>query len=310
MIKKIFVILISLILFIFSCQKELEIEYPEIEPRLVVNCLFSPDSLFKVRIGQLLSVNDSISTFIIEDAECEIWEDGIFAENLQYTTDGFYVSETLVPEVGKAYTLNVRHLDFPDVIATDTVPERVSVSDAYFVLNTLYEPLNESYFHDINIRFQDNIATNDFYELKLLVKRGNTDDEDTQINSLLFTKTNDLTLLNTGLIEYEPASIPFTDKLFNGQNYFLSAYYTLPFAAYSDEGVSYNTHDLIVHFNSVSYQYYQYSRKMIIHIRNQESDIFEGIGDPVQMYSNIEKGYGIFAAYCPYIDTLHHESNW
>jgi hypothetical protein len=49
---------------------------------------------------------------------------------------------------------------------------------------------------------------------------------------------------------------------------------------------------------------------MIMHIRNQESDILEGIGDPVGMYTNIENGYGIFAAYCPHADTLHHQEIW
>ena len=65
-----------------SCQKELEINYPDIEPKLVVNCLFTPDSTFSVRVGQMLSLNDTVTSFIINDAQCKIWENGIFAEDL------------------------------------------------------------------------------------------------------------------------------------------------------------------------------------------------------------------------------------
>ncbi len=301
------VILISFIITFsfFSCQKELEIEYPDIEPKLVVNCLFTPDSLFIVRVGKLLPLNDSTTTFIVDNAVCEISEDDIFAENLKYTKDGFYISETLKPQVGKVYTLYVIHPDLPNVTATDTVPEPVSVSETYFKHKILYDALDESYFHTINIRFQDNIHINNHYELKLLTE--DSIDDATQIISQSFEKSDDLTIMNTGLLDYHPSSIPFSDKLFNGQNYFLSTYYKLPFESSDGEGnIWYNSHNLIVHFNSISYQYFQYSRKMIMHIRNQESYIFEWVGNPVEMYSNIENGYGIFAAYNPYIDTLQH----
>ncbi len=304
--KKFIFFFIFFVSILNPCQKELEITYPGIDSKLVVNCLFTPDTIFKVRIGKLLSVNDSISSFIIENADCRITENGTFTEKLHYTENGFYVSTLLKPKTGNIYSIIVKHPDFETVTATDTIPQQISASNVYTIYNVLYDPLNESYFHTINIRFKDNVLLRNFYELKLTVRESY--DTDTFITPLLLNKTNDLTLLNTGLIEYEPASIPFSDKLFNGQNYLLSTYYTLPFQSTDGNGtVTYHTHDLIVQFNSVSYQYFQYSRKMIMHLRNQNSDIFEGIGDPVQMYSNINNGYGIFASYVPYSDTLHHE---
>ncbi len=308
--KLLFYALVSSVLLYVSCQKELEINYPDIEPKLVVNCLFTPDSTFSVRVGQMLSLNDTVTSFIINDAQCKIWENGIFAEDLLYTNNGFYVSRNIKAKTGNMYQIEISHPNFETVTATDTIPEPVEVSELYFEHNTLYDPLDENYFHDVNIRFQDNVAKQNYYELKLLVKEGPEEDDWRQTSNVLLTKTNDLTLLNTGLIDYQPASIPFSDKLFNGQNYFLSTYYKLSFGGSYNGEIRYNTHDLIVSFNAVSYQYYQYSRKMIMHLRNQESDILEGIGDPVQIYSNIENGYGIFAAYNPNINTLHHVHSW
>jgi hypothetical protein len=293
----------------YSCQKEIELEYPTPEPKLVVNCLFSPDSLFKVRVGKILAFNDTSTSFIVENAECEIFENGVFSEKLKYQDNGFYISEFLTPKSGNTYELIVSAEGFPIVSAIDTVPYPVNIENLYFELNTLYDALDETYFNDINIIFNDNQALYNYYQLKLICERI-SEDSTMQKDNLIFEKTNDLTLLNTGLIEYQPTLIPFSDILFNGQNYFLTTFYKLPFAMSDGENVYYETHNIIVYFNSISYQYYQYSRKMIMHIRNQESDIFEGIGDPVEMYSNIQNGYGIFAAYCPHTDTLHHELIW
>ncbi len=293
------------ILTLSACQKQLEINYPKIKPALTVSCLFTPDSTFTLKVGKLLSINDTVSSFLVEDALCEIRENGNITEQLEYTENGFYKTTSLTAKPGNIYELTVSHPDFNTVTAVDTMPEPATVTETYFVHNTLYDALDEAYFHTINIRFQDNAKAENYYELRLVLEQKY--DEELHTDNLLLTKTGDLTLLNTGLIDYQPASIPFSDKFFNGQNYFLSTYYKLPFMS---GDFTYNSHNIIVHFNTVSYQYYQHARQMILHLRNQESDIFEGIGDPVQMYSNIENGYGIFAAYCPYIDTLHHVHDW
>jgi hypothetical protein len=300
--KKLFYIFIIFSLTAVSCQKELELDFPDIEPRLVVNCFFSPDSLFKVRVGKLLSVNDSVTPFIIEDAECEIYENGTFAENLQYSENGFYNSQTLKAKSGFIYSIKVKHPDFPEVSATDTAPFPVTVSEEYFELNAFYDALDEAHKNELFIRFTDNSSQKNYYLLSIEEKF-----VENNPRYILFEKSNDYTLQYTDLLEYRPYSIPFSDNFFNGQEYLVSVYYKL--SQFSSDG-TYNSHDLYVHFNSISYQFHEYTKYMILHVRNRESDIFEGIGDPIQMYSNIENGYGIFAAYCPRTDTLHYERDW
>jgi len=305
--KRFLVLVPAILIFTVSCQKVIEVEYPSVVPRLNVNCLFVPDKPFKVRIGKIRQLDDTASSYIVTDAVCIIQEKGGVQEQLLYTENGFYISEQLIPKPGKIYTLEVSHPDFETVTATDTMPRPVEPSQIYFTLNTLYDALDQSFFHDLNIRFQDLSNDKNYYELRIILEQFY--DEDTTHTQLTLARTNDLSLLNTGLMDYEPSSIPFNDNMFDGQNYFLSTYYTLPFSGMSGDGqVSYNSHNLIVHFNALSHQHFLYKRKMIMHLSNQESDIFEGVGDPIQMYSNIEKGYGIFAAYNPHIDTLHHEN--
>jgi hypothetical protein len=56
-------------------------------------------------------------------------------------------------------------------------------------------------------------------------------------------------------------------------------------------------YELIVELNSVSENYYNYKKQLGIYLKKEDGDIFEGIPDPVNLFSNIENGYGIFAGY-------------
>ena len=54
---------------------------------------------------------------------------------------------------------------------------------------------------------------------------------------------------------------------------------------------------MTVHFRSVSKNYYNYGKALVIHTNNQEGDIWNGCASPVPMITNIENGFGIFAGY-------------
>ena len=300
---------LAIILILFSCQKVIEIDYPTQETKLVVNCLFTPDSLFKARISKTSFTTDS-SDLSIKDATCEIWSAGQLLETLQHTKNGFYISESLYPEVNKAYTIKVKHEIFPDLTATDTVPEPANVLDINFDFFTQYDMLDERYFHDLNITLNDNPNKSNFYQIKGVVETWHVNYEintDTiWVYNNIYLNTDDFAFQNSEFTE--SAIIPFTDSFFNGQNYTVKLKYKYPFASYSN-GVPYiETHNLLVPIYSTSKQYYKYRTKLIQHINNQYSDVYFGIGDPVQMYTNIQGGYGIFAAYNSELYILHHEN--
>ena len=124
----------------------------------------------------------------------------------------------------------------------------------------------------------------------------------------LVIRSEDIVIKNEGLLDYYPSTYPFCDEFFNGQTYTLNFNYLLPqcIAGYNGNYVNLvQDYQLIVYFRSISENYYKYKRKLIIHIENQYSDIWDGIGEPVQMFSNIVgDGYGIFAGYTTYLDTI------
>lgn len=57
-----------------------------------------------------------------------------------------------------------------------------------------------------------------------------------------------------------------------------------------------------VTFNTTSFHYYKYKSTMDKHLFNQGGWMYDEMllidgGNPVEMYSNVENGYGIFAGY-------------
>jgi hypothetical protein len=294
-------------LFLFSCQKQIEIDFPHPEKKLIVNGFLMPDSLIKIRVGKLIPFNNEISNFPVNDAVCEITEKGGETEILESEGNGFYSSQNITVESGKIYTLHVRKTDFPEVAATDTVPFPPTIDSMFYEHNTLYAPLDERYYNSLNVLINDDSNISNYYELSLILR-----DPDSTYSNLrvIIERSDDLAILNTGLTDYQPEHLPFSDAVFNGESYHCSAYYKLPGGSGPDFEGNYNYPEyyMDVHLNSCSYQYYQYSRSMILHLRNRENILFEWVGNPVSLYSNVEGGYGIFAAYCPYSETLHHES--
>ncbi len=310
--------IIIIIFFATACQKPLEINYPEQEPLLVVNCLFSPDSLFVARISHTAKTDDS-TNLSITNANCEIWSDGEKLATLTHSENGFYTNPNLMAEVGKAYTIKISHPDYLSISATDTVPEKGIINEIYFEHFTQYDMLDESYSHDLNIRIDDNPNKNNFYQIKARSLRLYINEEwdgdttwipiDTTFYYSSIWLSNNSPILIDDQIE-EADILPFNDKYFNGDNILLSFQYYLPFGGSTDGELHLGEHDLIISFKTTSQQYYNYTKQLQKHTYNQYNDIYNGIGDPVQMTTNIKNGYGIFAAYNPQTFILHHENEF
>ena len=143
------------------------------------------------------------------------------------------------------------------------------------------------------ISFTDPPDATNYYELLISSKPGGTNGWYTEY------ETNDPVLMNEGDQDYHPTSFFFSDELFNGEQYTMRI----------KNGVGYMTKDnkltptpLYATLRSVSRAYYKYRKYYTRHAYNQQSQnefidlIFKG--EPQNMFTNIENGYGIFAGYC------------
>ncbi|WNJ18452.1 DUF4249 family protein [Pontibacter sp. G13] len=119
-----------LFLSLFSCWRcanVSQIPFPETAPQLVVNCVFSPDSTWKVNVSQTRGLGDfSYEPHYIEHARVILWEADSLLDTLSYDRNGNYLFSQK-PISGVVYRIRVEATGYDPVEASDMIPEQVPV---------------------------------------------------------------------------------------------------------------------------------------------------------------------------------------
>ncbi len=298
----------------YSCIKQVEIDLPTIETKPVVNCLFSVGNTFKVQISKLTPIEGIYENQIIEDAKCELYCNDKYVENLVFS-NGFYYSINTVVEYGKKYTLKI-FTSIGNVQATSYAPlfSPIITNLEHNLFNGEYQEwiTAGNISSTLSFRFKENQNTIDYYETFIEIERlfkdstGNFYIFQYELPPLL--ASNELFIKSESILEYRPKILPFKDSLIDNSTPLLNLFYI-----YSSPSAGLLYYNLIYHFRIISKELYLYRKSLIKHIYTQqpidetstmEEALFNEIGSPVQLYSNIENGYGIFAGYTEIRDTL------
>ena len=195
-----------------------------------------------------------------------------------------------MPKVGKEYRVEVEVPGFDVVWAETSIPFLPdSLSGIYYKdgVQTDAETLTTS----LEISFIDDQNVPNYYEPML--------------NPFRFqdSKQTDQSILSDSELEFEPLTFYFSDLLFNG----LKKKLVINGAGklvYSFNGTIFFDEFYFHEFKIVSQEYYNFRKSWTKHLYNQNSDAHYDdpltllfLGDPIEMYSNVTNGYGIFAGY-------------
>jgi hypothetical protein len=289
--KHIFSLLI-LSIALTSCTKEVIIDFPESDPKTALFCFFTPDSVFKVFVNKTSSILDD-SIHFQKNATVSLYENGSFFDTLVYDTAGWYRSAKH-PLIGDNYQIKVTAPGMPEVTASDIIPEKTLLSDASYRDSAMFD--GDGYYGEGSIRFSDNAAEKNYYELFLLALHQEADTAYVIGIGCPLDKITDNVLKAEGLLSYEPDTFVFSDNLINGMTHEMKLYCW--------DGNDLGNSKIIVVFRSISESLYNYKKKLTLHLYNQQSNLWNGVGQPVPMYSNINEGYGIFGGYSCVTDTI------
>ena len=258
----------------------------------MVQCLFAADSLLTLSLGQSAPVlaPDDPSFGGVTTATVRIYEDGVFAGEAEYVPNRLRYVSHVRARAGRSYRLRVDAPGFDAVEAEDTVPLPTP-----FQIEVVRGPEPEEGYDRIDavaVRFSDPPG-DEFYALYGLVERAYPNGEGNgQLFPLAFESTDPILTdgFLTGLI---------TDP---DNSFYLRAFFrSVPFDGtevairigvrrYVDPP---GTSRLIgrLRLATLSETYYRY-------VRARELD--NGgtpFSNPQQIPSNVEGGYGIFAAF-------------
>ena len=134
---------IILLLLFSSCIKEIELDFGNIKPQLVVNCLFAEDKPWELFLTWTKSASDAEDP-VIENARVVIVDESQNSIELVYQGKGVYRSGHH-PEKGITYHLQIDVPGHETVSATNSIPASIDISNinftdkqtSYFFTNTM-----------------------------------------------------------------------------------------------------------------------------------------------------------------------------
>ncbi|MCG8574737.1 MAG: DUF4249 domain-containing protein [Flavobacteriales bacterium] len=276
----------------WACEKEIPLTSEEIKPRIVVNSIFSANDTIRIHLSESRDVlYDEFVLPNITTANAQLLNsNGNVIGNFVHEEEGRYVCTDIFPTIGDTYGISVTNEGFDDVTATSETPDIVS----FVSIDTVRK--NEQL--EFDIQFTDNGDQANYYALSIITM-GFYEDEfgDTVFYEYPNTCSSDIIVQNgSGNVDGAICSTElfFNDKTFNGTNYTFTA------QSYIPEDIEAK---VVVKIKSLSEDLYKYKISYSKYI-NVQGSVF---AEPVQVYSNIENGFGIFGGYSEATDTLYFE---
>lgn len=275
-----------LIVIILGCSQTSEIDLSRLQPLITVNSIFNPDSTWQVSVTRSKDVLDNVTGYYYEPVEQAavslIAADGNLIEVLHYGLhNGRFIHKSYSkPQIGKRYFLRVKINDLPLTQSSSHIPLPVPVKSILVDSSSLIA--GKSYV-TIRMRFDDPHEIENFYAIKIIREGYYLNNSDTTT----FTEDVSIQPLNPALQGYfsSGTTTVFADNMFQG------ATQEVWLKVSANTGSQRGDYKIIL--LTTSKEYFEYFTTKTLQEKNRQ----DPFAQPVQIFSNIENGVGIFAGY-------------
>ncbi len=308
--KKVILVSVALILIITACEKKLDIDIPEGQKHLVVNGIINPDSLIQIRLSKSQNVLDNNDIEFLSTADVKLFKDDEFVENLIHTDTGMYLS-SVFPDLNSEYKLTVDYSGLNPVSAVNTLTPPVNILSVDTTISIRIEDYGEGYIDTVyevhfQIKIRDNGNNTDYYFLGLSSLQPVYEEYNDELILTGYEEYNEWFDSNDHVFRGRKNDFSldgiqgkvFTDELFNGNEYTVNVRTQLYNYNNFDLGKSSLTY--FIKLLTVTEDIYRYITSYNL---NQQTQ-FDPFSQPVQIYTNIENGLGLFSGYTMDVDSL------
>ncbi len=288
-IKHIYLILILVLIF-SGCEKEISLEFDTPDDILCLNCILEAgNDTVAIYVTKVQSVQNDTAFTPVENARIELTKDGQILQGIIYRGNGRYLLKHK-PEVGKKYEIRVEVEGYEALTAETTIPVFPD-AHAKFKQDTIYDDYWVNGYRTVNkivIDLKDT-PTHDYYWFRLariINFRGSPWGE-----YYISYKTDKMYFDEFNRYYVQDISYPFTSYEYKGalrldEQVFLNSEIQFSLAAKLPITLFVINGD--VYFD----KHYKSSIKQFLTYDYDDLPIFE----PVQIYSNINNGFGIFSS--------------
>ncbi|MDB5284276.1 MAG: hypothetical protein JWO06_3351 [Bacteroidota bacterium] len=288
--KKILLVILLFGLTICGCEKDFSVSQQTSAKKMVINSLFNNGGPVVVYLtdSYLASTQGNINS--INDARMELYEDNVLKEVMKYTpsdsvnTFGAYKS-ILFPKAGKNYSIKVTEPVYGVSTASDAVPLPASITTQQLVQYGDSATHSNDVIVDLGIK--DDGSTENYYRINVWIGGQQWFLNGTDTVTQPYFEARGPQMLTTVVDTVRDGLfLLFSDKNFNGQTKDLKMKFD------KLDPHSFTSLSIFVDFYTASKSDYEYQQTLSTYRSTSSS----ANSEPVHVFSNVQNGYGIFAA--------------
>ncbi len=294
----------------YGCENDLEYDIPGVTPQLVVNSLFTMDSIIRIEVSASASPGEGENIRSLRDAKITLFEEStqlkdLVLDSMLATPFNFsgapnasvapvklYFHKVLSNPVksGRPYTIEVRYPGMETVTATNTVPRPVRANAEPELLGSAIN-INGKAMIKRSFTINDNGGRENSYGIEVLVTPKGEAGPAQRIAFFSGEKafSENLTVndgqFSQGVLYQPQNGVYFTNGKFQGRR--------KTFDFYVEEQYLSGQYDLKVRFLTLSKDFFEF----VTSYQKQKNNSNNAFAEPTQVYSNVENGLGIFAGY-------------
>ena len=310
------IILAFILILSAACETVVDVDIPNAPPRLVVEAYLQADSAVAVSLTQSQSILTNRELSFVSGATVTLLEDGATVATLKVNgNEGIYQTD-YTTIVGREYTIRASKAGFEPVEATTLIRPPVAIdaveidtthhTDEYYELDTLITE-ERIEIEEVRLTFSDPRDISNYYQIfvyyyddQVIIEpdgEGGFVAVDTVRGLYGVSLESDDPVFSDGgddFLEGDDFSAGglslFSDDFFNGKTYTIRLN-----SPNSSDGFFFSGsripkgEEIYVMLVSVDEGQYQYSRSVDLQYENDGNPFAE----PVQVYSNVENGFGI-----------------
>jgi hypothetical protein len=272
-------------LFLAACQLIVDVDVPREKERLVVNGVQTPGSPWKIDLTRSKYVLERDQFRPVTTATISVTDDNSNSFSLPHDTLYRYTGN-FYPVPGRHYSLTVEAPGYESVNAEFTMPEEVKITDLFIdSANTVRSQDGYNTETPIEVTFTDPPENANYYEISMIYyfiyRSVQPDGTVTRIDTIGVGVP--IHIDHPGLSVMDEDGNKFSDKIFDGQAFKLLA----------NANINYLPTSTLLRYEvklgSMSEEQYRYLETRGLQYGSND----DPFAQPVQVYSNINNGYGV-----------------
>jgi hypothetical protein len=290
-----------------SCEKDITVEAPPHEVKLVVNSITGMNMPFTAMVGKTAGILDLTTpeSYLVSNAVVLLYENNVLKDTLKFDSNTriYHAKNNTIAKAGVYYRLTATAPGFNTAEAEATMPADIVIESISRRLNVRADA-DSNMYDEVKIRFTDDAAISNYYMIKFtrpFSNRGDIHYDDMYCMRSLDTDIDRRTDVDPILFEdCIDREFMMMDKRFNGAVKELNVFIRNHELEAVTDTVSNRQYKVVAELKNITPEQYKY-RKSYGAYRDSDDNPF---AEPVLVYTNVKNGYGLFTTYNLARDTI------